>query len=76
MNRSVYLQGGNWMSRHAVAGLVMVSFVLLTVACLGGANKSLVGEPAPAFAVQYQTRTVTLDDLKGTVVVVIFWSST
>jgi len=66
------------MSRRAVVGLAMVSLALLTVSCfgLGGTNKSLVGEPAPAFAVQYQSRTVTLEDLKGKVVVVIFWSST
>jgi hypothetical protein len=64
------------MSRRAVLGLALASLVLLTVACLGGSTKSLVGEPAPAFAVQYRTRTVTLDDLKGNVVVVNFWSST
>jgi len=70
--------GGNRMSRHTIVGLTMVSFALLALACinLGGASKSLVGEPAPAFGVQYQSRTVTLDDLKGKVVVVIFWSST
>ena len=66
------------MSRRTVVGLAMVSLALLAVACLGlsGTNQSLVGEAAPAFAVQYQTRTVTLDDLKGKVVVVVFWSST
>ena len=64
MNESAYPDGGNGMSRRAVVGLAMVSLALLTVACfgLGGTNKSLVGEPAPAFAVQYQSRTVTLED--------------
>ncbi len=66
------------MSRHTVVGLTMVSFALLALACtnLGGASNPLVGEPAPAFGVQYQSRTVTLDDLKGKVVVLVFWSST
>jgi hypothetical protein len=66
------------MSRRAAVGLAMASLVLLTVACLGlgGSTQSLVGEEAPVFAVQYQTKTVTLNDLKGKVIVLIFWSST
>lgn len=66
------------MSRRTALSLALPSLALLTMACLslGGSTSSLVGEPAPAFAVQYQTRTVTLDDLKGTVVLLFFWSST
>jgi hypothetical protein len=72
------VSGGDRMSRYSRLWWALASFVLIAVACINLENPTyrLIGEPAPAFGVQFQSRTVTLDDMKGQVVVVVFWSST
>jgi hypothetical protein len=66
------------MSRRRVTWLVILFAVLLSLACIGlGVPSTLpVGESAPGFGVQAGSGTLTLDDLRGNVVVTMFWSST
>ena len=78
IKEEVDVSGGDRMSRHSRLRWALASLVVVALACINLTSPSsrLIGEPAPAFGVQFQSRTVTLDDLSGRVVVVIFWSST
>ena len=59
-------------------GLAIGCAVLMTLACasLGSPSTLPVGESAPNFGVQLGDQTVTLEGLRGRVVVTNFWSST
>lgn len=50
----------------------------LTLACIssGGASALPAGEAAPVFGIKQGEETVSLDELRGQVVLVSFWAST
>jgi hypothetical protein len=66
------------MLRRRVIWLPVVLSVVAALACidLGQLGALSAGEGAPNFEIETGDRTVTLEDLKGSVVVVSFWSST
>jgi hypothetical protein len=65
------------MSRNRVLWIALFCLVSATLACIGGGTGTLpVGEIAPAFGVKRDGKTVTLEDLQGSVVIIVFWSST
>ena len=64
--------------RRLVLWLIAVCVAATALACagLGGSSTFPTGQEAPNFGVQVTGKTKTLEDYRGQVVIVNFWSST
>jgi hypothetical protein len=64
------------MSRSRMAWIVAAFVSLIMLACINTGSSTLpAGETAPNFGVKLGNDTVMLEDLRGKVVTVVFWSS-
>jgi peroxiredoxin len=60
---------------HALACLFLATCTLFATSCDRGDHPARIGEPAPSFALANSTRTVSLADYRGHVVILNFWAT-
>ena len=59
----------------AAVGLLLVTSLALWTGCYGGSRPPHIGNAAPDFTVQDADRKVSLDELRGKIVVLNFWAT-
>jgi len=59
----------------AVAGLLLAASILIFSGCYSGTRPPHIGNPAPNFTVQDDDRKVSLNDLRGKIIVLNFWAT-
>jgi len=53
----------------------MASLALLLIGCYSSSRPPMIGNPAPQFTVQDSDRKISINDLKGKLVVLNFWAT-
>lgn len=59
----------------AATGCSLVLFILICTGCYSGTRPPHIGNPAPEFTVQDSDRKVSLNELRGKIVVLNFWAT-
>jgi len=68
----------NFVRRASVLSVPVAQFLMLTLmlaGCYSGSRPPHIGNPAPTFTVQDSDRKVSLDELRGKIVVLNFWAT-
>ncbi|HUJ94352.1 MAG TPA: TlpA disulfide reductase family protein [Terriglobales bacterium] len=58
-----------------MAGLLLAASILIFSGCYSGTRPPHIGNPAPNFTVQDDDRKVSLNDLRGKIIVLNFWAT-
>ena len=59
----------------AAAGVLVTALLVVWTGCYGGSRPPHIGNPAPDFTVQDSDRKVSLNELRGKIVVLNFWAT-